>query len=153
MSCMANASMDPTIEDLKAQIRDLKAALGQRDEGLVTTFQLTQAPANLLGLLMAVPSATAATIQLKLGIVTDAKVAICRLRKDLASWAPKLGVAAGDIIRSKRGIGYWIEPDVKDRIRALVTPRPGERPAPAQAPIRSAGEPQPGTTAPAEGFA
>lgn len=100
------------IETLREKVRNLEAALGQRNDKLAYTFKLTPAQTSLLGLLLALPSVNADTITDRLGIVTDVKVAIHRLRNELKTW---------DIaIQSKRNLGYWLDEGAKGRIKGML---------------------------------
>jgi hypothetical protein len=106
---------------LRARIRDLETALNQKNLDIAVTFQLTPALANLLGVLLSLPLVTADTVQHRLEIVTDPKVAIHRLRKMLARWHGKLGLAAdGVLIQGRRHVGYWIEPEHKALLNAAI---------------------------------
>src|SRR6185312_5258074 len=98
---------------LRERIRDLEAALGQNDAGIANTFRLTPTMTNLLGLLLALPTVNAEIIGQRLGIDSDAKVAIHRLRQELKPW----DVA----IQSKRMLGYWLDPGTKQRVKAMLS--------------------------------
>jgi hypothetical protein len=114
-------SADDTIAVLKSRVRDLEAVLNQNNVDIALAFRLTPALANLLGLLLAVPLVTPDAIQHRLEIATDPKVAIHRLRNMLKPWAPKLNVAPSEVlIQGRRHVGYWIEPNVKERMKAFV---------------------------------
>lgn len=107
---------------LKARIRDLEATLNQKNLDIAVAFHLTPALANLLGLLLSMPLVTADTIQNRLEIVTDAKVAIHRLRKRMTRCYGRLGLAEGTIlIQGRRHVGYWIEPTHKELLRSVVS--------------------------------
>lgn len=97
---------------MRNRIRDLELALGQRDEGLLATFRLTPVLNNLMGLLLSVPAVTPEMIRQRLEIAPDAKVAVHRLRRQLAEFDIK--------IQSRRNVGYWIEDEDKARIRGMV---------------------------------
>ena len=109
-------STDPKeeIDRLKAQIRDLKLALGQGNATLAVTFRLTPVLNNLAGLLLALPIVTPEMIRQRLDIAHDAKVAIHRLREH---WEPWFG---DDLVKSKRNVGYWIEPADKAKIKLMI---------------------------------
>lgn len=99
-------------DQLRARIRDLELTLGQSDDNLAVTFRLTPVLNNLLGLLLSLPNVTPEMIRQRLEIAPDAKVAIHRLRKHLEPW---------DVtIHSRRNVGYWLEPETKAKIRAMV---------------------------------
>jgi hypothetical protein len=105
-------SDDDETTQLRTRIRDLELALGQRDDSLRATFQLTPVLSNLMGLLMNVPVVTPEMIRQRLEIAPDAKVAAHRLRKHLEPWEIK--------IQSRRNVGYWIEDEDKLRVRELI---------------------------------
>lgn len=108
---MTSESDDP--EFLKSRIRDLEAVLGQRSD-LASKLHLPHGLGRLLGLLMAVPYASTETIRHRLGISSDPKVAIHRLRRLLK---PR------DIeVRSRRTHGYWLPDEAKQKIRGLLEP-------------------------------
>lgn len=105
--------MDSNEKDkLHARIRDLELTLGQGNDTLAVTFRLTPVLNNLFGLLMALPVVTPEMIRQRLEIAPDAKVAIHRLRKAIEPW--------NLAIRSKRNVGYWIDPAHKTEIKALM---------------------------------
>ena len=111
----------PESAALRARIRDLEAALNQNNLDIAVAFQLTPALANILGLLLSLPLVTADTIQHRLGIVTDSKVAIHRLRKMLARWHSKLNLQPDEVlVQGRRHVGYWIEPEHKERLKAAI---------------------------------
>jgi hypothetical protein len=66
-----------------------------------------------LGLLLALPIVTPEMIRQRLEIAPDAKVAIHRLRKHIEPWKIEIG--------SRRNVGYWLEPEDKAKIKALVS--------------------------------
>jgi hypothetical protein len=109
---------------LNLRIRDLELALGQGDDNLAVTFRLTPVLNNLMGLLLALPIVTPEMIRQRLEIAPDAKVAIHRLRKHLEPWFE------GDVIQSRRNVGYWIEGIDKLKIKALVAGVVGEMATP-----------------------
>lgn len=104
---------DPDHPDqLKARVAALEAALGQNDSRLAMTFGLSRRLGNLLGLLMQMPAVDAKTIEEHIGIVTDAKIAVLRLRRRM--------VCFGVDIKGRRGFGYWVTDEDKARVRELV---------------------------------
>jgi hypothetical protein len=67
---------------------------------------------KLLGCLLATPNVTSDMITVRLGIATDAKVAIHRLRDVLKPH--------GIPIQGRRGVGYWLEPADKEKVRSIT---------------------------------
>lgn len=108
------------------RIRDLEAALYQKNLDIAVTFRLTPALADLFGVLLSLPLVTAETIQQHLAIATDRKVAIHRLRQVLRPWHERVG-AGQTLIHGKRHLGYWIEPADKERILLLISAYQGAR--------------------------
>jgi hypothetical protein len=104
---------------LQERIKDLEEALGQNNRDLAVTFHLTPSLNNLMGLLLSVRSINAVMVRQRLEITTDPKVAIWRLRQHLDRWADKNNQPRIDI-KSKRTLGYWLEPEEKARIKALM---------------------------------
>lgn len=105
---------DQSRDDLLNRIAALEAALGYNDtKQLISAFRIPPTLANLLSLLISTPYVTAEEVEKKLGACKDLKVAICRLRKELAKYEIE--------IKSRRFSGYWIEDATKDRIRAMLT--------------------------------
>lgn len=100
------------LETLRARVEQLEAALNQNSKQLAALFRLTPALSNLLGLLMSLPYVDAETVEKQVGLFTNLKVAICRLRKELEPH--------GITIKSRRFSGYWLEESDKQRIRSLL---------------------------------
>jgi hypothetical protein len=119
-----SVSQDDVIASLQARIRDLEAALGLHNEKMALTFRLPPQRNQLLGLLLALPTVSEDTIQQRLELATDARVAVFRLRKHLEPF--------GVVVSSRRHIGYWLEPDMKERVRQLIATA-AEPPAAADA--------------------
>ncbi|MGZ3672901.1 MAG: hypothetical protein ACXVCO_01205 [Ktedonobacterales bacterium] len=94
---------------MKARIQDLEAALGQKDHTLAITYKLSPTLSDLLGLLISVKVADPAMIQQRLEVVTDAKVAVHRLRKRMKHF--------GIEIHGRRLVGYWLDDETKERLR------------------------------------
>lgn len=107
---------------LRARIQDLEAALGLNNDNLGAVFRLPAAHAKLLGLLLAVQNVTPEMVQDRLGIVTDTKVAMHRLRSYLTTWAADNQQDAFEI-KSRRTLGYWLDDSTKRRMREIVTSR------------------------------
>jgi hypothetical protein len=106
------------IETLRARIAELEKLLNQKSNDLTTVFRIPPALRDLLGLLVAMPTINAEIVQEKIGITSDIKVTMHRLRKELAPY--KIS------IKSRRHAGYWLEDADKDRIKAMVTEKVSE---------------------------
>lgn len=106
------ARLRETIARQAGTIRDLQAALNQSNDGLACAFRLAPASRNILGLLLAVPLVTGEMVQQRLGLASDAKVAMHRLKKALAPFNIE--------VKSQRHIGYWLDAETKERIRLTV---------------------------------
>jgi hypothetical protein len=101
------------VELLRARVEQLEAALNQNSKQYTAAFRLTPSLGNVLGLLVALPYVDAETVQTRLELFTNLKVAICRLRKELAPH--------GVEIKSRRFSGYWLDDADKQKIKALTT--------------------------------
>ena len=114
------ATTDDEIAGLKARIKDLEAVLNQNNIELAVAFKLPQVICNLMGILMAVHIVTPETLQRRLDVV-DPKLSIHRLRAALEPWRARLGLSGDDkIIHSRRQYGYWIEPEIKIKLREII---------------------------------
>lgn len=100
------------VETLQERVRELEATLGLADDYIVA-FDLSPVQRKVLGLMMQLPHVTPEMIEFRLGIATAAKVAMYRLRRRLKP----LGIE----IKSRRNIGYWLDPKTKELVRSLVT--------------------------------
>lgn len=100
------------VEALRERVRELEAALGLADPALVR-LNLSPALRKIMGLMIQLPHVTPEMIEDRLGIATTAKVAIHRLRHKLKPH--------GIEIKSRHCVGYWLEPEMKERIKAIVT--------------------------------
>ena len=101
------------VEALRERVRMLEASLGLPEDTLPNRFALPPALQKILGLLMSLPTVTAEMIEERLGIATPAKVAVFRLRRKLKPY--------GIEIQSKYAVGYWLDPDTKEKVSALIT--------------------------------
>ena len=122
-------------EDLKDRIRDLEECLYQTDNDLwlmAVTFGLPLGMARLFGLMRGAPVVTADIADARIGMSTDLKVAIYRLRRYLN----KHNID----ICCQYGIGYWLSTEAKAEINRLIraakeasegVSRDAEAPAPA----------------------
>lgn len=101
---------------LKAKVAALESALHQNNLSIAVAFKLTPALSNLLGLLIALPLVTPETIQHKLRLSADPKVAMHRLRRMMARWweGPE------PLIKGRRCVGYWIEPKDKEWLQSKI---------------------------------
>lgn len=112
---ISQADHDAEVTALKDRIKELEGLLGLHQENLGVAFRLSPQLTKLMGLLMAVPNVTNDMIQKHLMISADAKVTVLRLREALAPWQID--------VRGKRGLGYWIDAETKQRVRQLMTGR------------------------------
>jgi hypothetical protein len=105
---------DPTarIAILEAQLRDLQYRLRQTDQRLIATFKLSPQRMKLMGLLLTLPIVTPEVITRRLGINIEVRVAMNRLRKDLAKFEIPL--------ESRRKLGYWFSDETKLKIKAMT---------------------------------
>lgn len=115
----AEAKRHDEINRLKVRIRDLEDALGLSNTDIATAFHLSPSLGRILSLLVSVPSVSRHMIEQQLEIVSDAKVAIYRLKLDLnrytdADRSPRI------IIHGKRSHGYWLDRATKERIKQIV---------------------------------
>lgn len=100
------------MNELEARIRELEDALTLNHARYVKPFKLTQMQARILALLMVEPVVSSLALQQRVGMNTEAKVAINRLRQKLAPYEVE--------IKSKRFHGFWIEPEDKEKVEALL---------------------------------
>jgi hypothetical protein len=101
------------LEFLRERVGKLEAALNQNSRNMVLAFNLTPGLANLLGMLLSLPYVDTHTAKSATFAYTNLKVAICRLRKELAQY--------GVTIQSRRFSGYWLTPSHKEIIREILT--------------------------------
>ena len=78
-------------------------------EGLRVVFRLTPQETNLMMLLYTMQLVTPEVIVQRLGIATEVRVAMYRLRRTL--------VRHGVVINSKRRFGYWLDNETKAQIK------------------------------------
>lgn len=104
--------MSDDLNTLRARIDELEAALYWRKDPLRFTFKLSDARTRILALLLSSETVDREIVEQTLGIVTDMKVAIHSLRRELMAW--------NITIHSKRNIGYWIDGVDKARINAMI---------------------------------
>lgn len=126
---MSEPQQEPTIETLQARIKELEAPTGQGDMALAVTFGLTPILNNLLGLLLTQLHVTdAIVVKFMPAVGTGTKILMCRLRKHMKPFHV--------VIQSKRAIGYWLDQETKERIRAKVAGSP--TPPTPSSPVASA---------------
>lgn len=101
------------IEKLRARVAELEKLLNQKSNDITSVFRMPPALSDLLGLLVAMPTINAEIVQEKIGITSDIKVTMHRLRKELQPF--KIS------IKSRRHAGYWLDDADKERIKEMVT--------------------------------
>jgi hypothetical protein len=104
--------MSEDVNELRARINELEATLYAERDALRSLFKLSNAKSNIIAMLMSCKTIDKTMVEDTLSIVTDLKVAICTLRKQLEPWGIK--------IHSKRGYGYWIDDEDKTRIKTML---------------------------------
>lgn len=100
---------------LLERISQLEAMLAP-PPGISKVFGLTAAPAKLLGLLLRLPVVNREIVAEQLGMTSELRVAMCRLRAPLAKY--------GIEIQSRRYTGYWLTDESKGVIDALLAGEP-----------------------------
>ena len=106
------------VEALRARVAELEKLLNQKSSNYTSVFRMPPALSDLLGLLVAMPTINAEIVQEKMGITSDIKVTMHRLRKELQPF--KIS------IKSRRHAGYWIDDADKERIKAMITEKVSE---------------------------
>lgn len=107
--------MADDIEALKDRIRDLEACLYQGDVEIrlmALTFSMPLGMARLLGLLRGAPVVTPQMADERIGMGTDLRVAMHRLRRYLHKHEIE--------IQSQYAIGYWLAVSDKEKITRLI---------------------------------
>lgn len=102
---------EPHIERLRLRVRELEATLGLINH-TTGALELSPTSSRILALMMRLPYLTPEILRERLSIARDVKVSIHRLRKRLKPH--------GIEIKSKHSVGYWLEPEMKDKVRALT---------------------------------
>lgn len=105
--------MSEEIDALRARVNELEATLYAERDALRSLFKLSNAKSHIIALLMSCKTVDKEMVENNLSIVTDLKVAVCTLRKQLEPWGIK--------VHSKRGYGYWISDEDKARINLMLT--------------------------------
>jgi hypothetical protein len=103
---------EPQAEALRQRVRDLEETLGLVNH-TVGAFKLSPAGARILSLMMRLPYVTPEMLEGRLNLATAAKVAIHRLRKRLKPF--------DIVVSSKHSVGYWLEPDMKEKVREITS--------------------------------
>lgn len=106
MTIATDQTKDAYIKELEGKLQD------HGHEQYIMPFQLTQQQAKLLALLMEHPVCSAHTLQTRVKMSTEAKVAVHRLRKQM----DKHGVK----INAKRFYGFWLDDEAKTKVRELM---------------------------------
>lgn len=101
------------IDTLRVRVAELEKLLNQKSNDITSVFRMPPTLSDLLGLLVAMPTINAEIVQEKIGITSDIKVTMHRLRKELQPF--KIS------IKSRRHAGYWIDDADKERIKEMVT--------------------------------
>lgn len=104
---------DDEIQNLRDRIAALESALKLKNETITSRYKLTPAMSSLFGLLVELPIVDDSLIKSQLKLAADAKVAIYRLRRQLADY--------GIEIHSRRGSGWFLDSDTKEQIRLAIT--------------------------------
>lgn len=107
-------SPNEELEFLRTRVNELELKTAELDAtDFAFAFSLPPVLEKVFRLLMTQPRATTEQISARLPQGAEVKCAMFRLRKCLKS--------SGDVIQSKRHIGYWIDP--ADKKRLLQTAR------------------------------
>lgn len=101
---------------LLERIQKLEAMLAAPQPEIAKVFGLTATPAKLLGLMLKLPVVNREIVADQIGITSELRVAMCRLRTPLA----KHGIE----IQSRRFTGYWLTDESKELIEALLAGEP-----------------------------
>jgi hypothetical protein len=89
---------------------------------ICTTFELSWNQGRLMQLLLSQPAVTAEGIEDRYLIASDAKMAVCRLRKKLKPFHID--------VKTCYDVGYVLTPEMRDRARDLIaraSPQPTTR--------------------------
>jgi|SoiMethySBSTD1v2_1073268.scaffolds.fasta_scaffold15919_2 hypothetical protein len=109
---MADNELERELTTLRRRVRQLEKALFQDDPHLEILFGLSPSLANLFGLLLSKEFVSRQVAQYEMKVVADAQVAIWRLRERLDPRGIK--------IRTRRGIGWYLDDETKRRIHQLI---------------------------------
>ena len=107
-------TLDDEIAFLRSRIADLESALSLKDPTIQSVYKLTPGLTGLLGLLIELPFVSESIVQEKLKIASSCKVLMYRLRSELKARNIK--------VYSRRGMGWFIDDEIRERVRAAVTP-------------------------------
>ena len=112
-----------THSQLAHRVVALERLLNLNDTSIQNTFHLTPACSNLLGLLLYSAVPFKLEDDYTLGGVVNPRATVARLRRQVQPY--------GIEIHTRRGHGYFITPDTKQRILAMLEPsRQSELPLP-----------------------
>ena len=110
-------------EVLHGRIRDLEATLMIGSKSIRAVFLLPPRLADILGLLLSQQVVPTETLQTRLNLVSDSKVAMHRLRRKMAP----LGIK----IHSRNRVGYWISDEDKVILQGMLAAKaPADEPLP-----------------------
>lgn len=104
---------------LQGRIKDLEAALMIGSKAIGATFLLPPRLADILGILITQPVVTTDVMQTRLSLASEPKVAMHRLRKHMAKYGIK--------INSRNRVGYWIDDESKQQLRAMIEAKTAPR--------------------------
>lgn len=127
-----NDPKDDRIEQLEQRCRDLELALGLGNDKLAATFHMPPQLKKVFGCLLAIPVVTQEMITGRLNLASEPKVLIQRLRNHLKEWAEKHNEAPIKV-HITRGLGYYLEPEEKARVRELIKKYTGDYDAQVEA--------------------
>jgi hypothetical protein len=113
-------------EVLHGRIRDLEATLLIGSKSIRAVFHLSPRLADIFGLLLSQDVVPTETLTTRLNLVSDAKVAVHRLRRQMAP----LGIT----IHSRNRVGYWISDEDKAILHGMLE---------AKAPVADDSDPGP----------
>lgn len=108
----ASAAAPSEIEALRARVATLESLLLQKNDDLQGVFKLPPMLTNLLGLLVSVPYVNTEIAEAQIGIVSNLKVTMHRLRAELK--------AHNIEVHSRKYAGYWLSDADKTRIREML---------------------------------
>ncbi len=100
------------LDEKDVRIHELEELLKVNNEKYIHPFGLTQQQSKLLALLMELSVVSGDIIHRRIRMTTEAKVAVHRLRARL----DKHGIK----IAARRYHGFWMEPEDKEKVKAIV---------------------------------
>lgn len=108
----ASAAAPSEVETLRARVATLESLLLQKNDRLQGAFKMPPMLTNLLGLLVSVPYVNTEIAEAQIGIVSNLKVTMHRLRMELK--------AHNIEVHSRKYAGYWLSDEDKARIREMI---------------------------------